>query len=73
MSLKTLKTKRHIIKTEKSSSIDVTAPGLINIDGTDYCIQGAVAKFILELTEEADSLKNQVKFYEKLNGEVGKS
>ncbi len=73
MSLKTLKTKKHIIKTEKSSNIDTTVPGLINIDGTNYSIQGEVAKFILELTEEATFLKKQVNFYEKLNGEVGKS
>ena len=73
MSLKTLETKRHIIKTDKSGDIDTSLPGFINIDDKDYSVEGAVAKFILELAEELESVKKQLIYHEELNGKPGKA
>jgi hypothetical protein len=73
MSLKTLETKRHIIKTEKSADVDTSLPGLINIDDREYCIEGTVAKFILELAEELEVAKKQLVYLEELHGESGQT
>ena len=73
MSLKTLETKKHIIKTEGSVDVDTSLPGMVNIDNKEYYIYGIVAKFILELAEEIEFFKRKLKYIEKLHGEPGQS
>ena len=44
----------------KINEIDVTQPGVINIDDEPYFVDGVVAKFILELLDEIDLHKKQM-------------
>tara|TARA_R110000824_G_scaffold218869_4_gene405581 strand:- start:11574 stop:11777 length:204 start_codon:yes stop_codon:yes gene_type:complete len=57
----------------KINEIDVTQPGVINIDDEPYFVDGVVAKFILELLDEIDLHKNQMIELEKYIGKHGES
>jgi len=60
-------------QSSKSEDIDATQPGIVHVDGEPYFVDGIVAKFILELIDEVDLYKKQIKELEKYTGEYGKS
>ena len=57
----------------RGEDIDATQPGIVHIDDEPYFVDGIVAKFILELLDEVDLYKEQIKELEKYTGEYGKS
>jgi|TARA_R110001583_G_scaffold129119_1_gene280859 hypothetical protein len=74
MARKTIKTKNYTNHPQsKSEEVDVTQPGVIHIDDEAYFVDGVVAKFVLELLDEVDSYKGQLKAMENLTGAYGES
>ena len=74
MSLKTIKTKKSkSYPQSKSDDVDITQPGIVHIHGEPYIVDGAIAKFIIELLDEIDSYKGQLDALESLTGIHGKS
>jgi hypothetical protein len=57
----------------KSSDVDITQPGVIHIDEEPYFVDGVVARFILELLDEIEVQKEQLKTLELYMGEHGKA
>ena len=57
----------------KSNEVDITQPGVIHIDEEPYFVDGVVARFILELLDEIEMQKEQLKTLELYMGEHGKA
>ena len=57
----------------KSEDVDTSRPGVIHIDNEPYFVDGMVAKFILELLDEIDTHKKQLKLLESYTGKHGKA
>jgi hypothetical protein len=57
----------------KSSDVDITQPGVIHINEEPYFVDGVVARFILELLDEIEVQKEQLKTLELYMGEHGKA
>jgi hypothetical protein len=57
----------------KSNEVDITQPGVIHIDEEPYFVDGVVARFILELLDEIEMQKEQLKTLESYMGEHGKA
>ena len=74
MARKTIETKRYTNHPQsKSDEVDTTQPGVIHIHDEAYFVDGVVAKFVLELLDEVDSYKGQLKAMENLTGAYGES
>ena len=70
MARKTIETKRYTNHPQsKSDEVDTTQPGVDEA----YVVDGVVAKFVLELLDEVDSYKGQLKAMENLTGAYGES
>ena len=57
----------------KSDEVDISQPGVVHIHDEPYFVDGVVARFILELLDEIDICKEQIKILESYTGEHGKT